>query len=321
LRYGDTYRYAGCESCITGTTVNSDDGVTTTYPGCGAVDGMVWFTFAAPSANNNFTLTPGTLQNAIIVVSDQPCGSGSFNTCNTGAGGAVVLDTWGLTPGTQAWIGIGSTTASDGTFTLCVESVPAAGGSGDGCASALVICNTTGFNVPTNCATASGVTPTCFLSAPQEDMWITFTVLVNGTIAWTGNPDANAEYDWALWNISGGCPGVQQSCNYNYAGQCGTNFGQGTAGGEFNGTTAGVAGQTYAIQIDNYSGNGVGFNFTWQGTAVITPVASFTMNNNISCTGTLTVDFTHTGVGNATMILEMPARITPGIIRRIKHMV
>ncbi|MDX1653154.1 MAG: hypothetical protein R3277_11715, partial [Brumimicrobium sp.] len=290
----------GCQSCVSGTTANSGDGTSTTYGACGTADGMVWFTFTAPDANNSFTLTPGTLQDPIIVISTDPCSSGTFQTCESGPGTGAITATWGMTPGQQAWIGIGSTTETHGTFDLCIESVPPAPGAGNTCAQANQICTTTGFSVPLECATGSGQTPSCFLGAPQQDTWITFTVLAGGTIAWTGDPNANAEFDWALWNISGGCPGTQVSCNYNFASHCGNNFGMGTAGGEFNGTVTATAGQTYAIQIDNYSGNGVGFNFTWQGTAVIEPVAQFTMNNDFTCTGSLTVDFTHTGVGPAT---------------------
>jgi gliding motility-associated-like protein len=289
----------GCQSCISGTTVNSQDLITTDYPGCGSVDGMVWFTFVAPDANNTFTVTPGTLQNAIIVVSTQPCGSGSFNACNSATGSNSASTTWGLSPGQQAWIGVGSTSETHGTFNLCVVSLPPTPGPGNTCATGNVICETTGFNYPMNCATASGTFPSCFIDPPQQDTWIVFTVLQSGTIAWTGDPNANAEFDWALWNITSGCPGTLLSCNYEFAGECGENFGMGTAGGEFNGTLTGTAGQTYAIQIDNFSQNGVGFNFTWQGTAVITPTAGFTMNNNFSCAGSLVVDFTHTGVGNA----------------------
>jgi gliding motility-associated-like protein len=290
----------GCESCISGTSANSADGTTTTYGACGSADGIVWFTFTAQDAQNTFTLTPGTLQNPIIIISTQPCGSGVFNTCNSGTGSATITASWGMSPGEQGWIGVGSTSGSDGTFNLCIESVPPTPGPGNTCNTANVICETTGFAVPMACAGGSGQTPGCFGSAPQQDTWITFTVLQNGTIAWTGDPNANAEYDWALWNVTNGCPGTVVSCNYNYAGQCGSNFGMGTAGGEFNGTINATAGQTYAIQIDNFSQNGVGFDFTWQGTAVITPVAGFTMSNNFSCTGSLTVNFTHTGVGSAT---------------------
>jgi hypothetical protein len=244
---------------------------------------MVWFTFTAQESQNTFTLTPGTLSNPIIVISTEPCGSGVFNTCASGAGAGAITASWGMSPGQQGWIGVGSTTETAGTFNLCVESVLPTPSAGNTCGTANVICTTDGFAVPMECAGASGQTPSCFLSAPQQDTWITFTVLQNGTIAWTGDPNANAEYDWALWNITNGCPGTQVSCNYDFAGQCGTNFGMASPdpGVEYNVAVNATAGQTYAIQIDNFSGNGVGFDFTWQGTAVITPVAGFTMNNDL----------------------------------------
>ena len=62
----------GCQSCISGTTVNSEDLTTTTYS-CGDVDGIVWFTMVVPDANNTFTVTPGTLLDPIVVIDDGDC--------------------------------------------------------------------------------------------------------------------------------------------------------------------------------------------------------------------------------------------------------
>ncbi|NQZ38260.1 MAG: hypothetical protein HRT58_21550, partial [Crocinitomicaceae bacterium] len=287
----------GCNSCISGTTANSQDGTTTTYGACGAVDGIVWFQYTVPDANNTISLTPGTLVDPILIISDQPCGAGTFSSCESGAGGGAISDSYGLTPGSTAWIGVGSTSETDGTFDLCIESIPAPATGGNTCGSALNICDPTGFNVPMNNSTGSGTTPGCFFSAPQQDTWITFTVLADGTMDWSGIPDANAEFDWAMYDITSGCPGTEVSCNYNFAGQCGDDFGVGGAGAEFNTSFTGTAGQTYAIQIDNFSGNGVGFAFDFTGTAIIAPIADFTMNNVLSCTGSLTVDFTDASLG------------------------
>jgi hypothetical protein len=205
----------GCQACITGTSANSADLTTTTYS-CGSVDGIVWFLVTVPSAQNTFTVTPGTLQNPIVIVDNgATCDDAAYNTCGSATGSNPAVASWGFSPGDAVIVGVGSTTGNDGTFTLCITSVPPPPSAGNTCGTANVICTTDPFSYSMSCATPSGQSPSCFAAAPQQDTWIRFTIIQNGTIAWTGNPDANAEYDWALWNITSGCPGSLVSCNYD----------------------------------------------------------------------------------------------------------
>jgi gliding motility-associated-like protein len=290
---------SSCAASITGTTVNSTGNIIYTACHPNAVN-IVWFTFVAQGGTNEYTVTPGTLTNAMIVIDSDPCADAAFETCAATTGNNTVTTTWGFTPGDQVWVGVASAGGNDGTFTLTVESYDAPATSGNTCAQAILLCDKDSFTVPnTNCYTASGQRPGCFGSNPQQDVWYYFTITQNGTLEWMGDPLQNSEYDWALWNISSGCPGTQVACNYNFAGACGTPFGMGmgTPNAEFNAALNVTAGQVYAIQIDNFSRNGHGFDFTWGGTALIGPVAQFTASPTLQCAASMNVSFTNTSIG------------------------
>jgi hypothetical protein len=122
---------------------------------------------------------------------------------------------------------------------------------------------------------SSGQTPTCFGAAPQQDIWIQFTISQAGTLAWTAMPNiTTTEFDWALWDISSGCPGIVTCCNYNYADGSSLGIGMQAQTGtiacgysnvsdapekEFCAPIAVAVGQVYAIQISNYASDNVGF--------------------------------------------------------------
>jgi gliding motility-associated-like protein len=290
---------SSCAASISGTTVNATGN--TSYPGCydEAVN-IVWFTFVAQGAANEFTVIPGTLTDALIVIDSDPCADNAIETCAVTTGSNTLTTNWGFSVGDQVWVGVASAGGNDGTFTLIVESYTAPATSGNTCAQAILLCDKDPFNVPnTNCYTASGQRPSCFASNPQQDVWFYFTITQAGSLEWMGDPVVNSEYDWALWNISSGCPGTQVSCNYNFAGACGTPFGMGmgTPNAEFNAALNVTAGQVYALQIDNFSRNGHGFDFTWGGTALIGPVAQFTASPTLQCAASMNVSFNNSSIG------------------------
>ena len=80
---------------------------------------MVWYTYVTNGSNNTFTVDPGTMTNPEIVIYQGNCPNGvgaALQTCTTTAGGTNITNNWGMTAGTQVWIGIASTTLNDGTF-------------------------------------------------------------------------------------------------------------------------------------------------------------------------------------------------------------
>jgi gliding motility-associated-like protein len=301
-------------ACVNGTNVGAITD-NTLYGACNAspVD-MVWYTYVTSGSNNTFTITPGTLQNAEIVIyqGNCPASGGALQNCVTATGSNPINTSWGMTAGVQVWIGIASTSLNDGTFTFCVKSNPPVAGAGNTCAQAIPIC-TTPFVQNTVPSNSSGQSPSCFGSAPQQDIFIKFTVTQAGSLGWTATvSNSTTEFDWCLWDITAGCPGTEVCCNYNYAGGSSAGFGMqngggnaacgtnafGTTGNEFCPRMNVICGHVYAIQISNYSLDNTGFtlNFT-NSTCQINSNAAFSATPALICGASLTAAITNTSTG------------------------
>ncbi|MCW3077231.1 MAG: hypothetical protein JWO32_1840 [Bacteroidetes bacterium] len=286
--------------CVNGTSAGAiTDNVL--YGSCNTSPvNIVWYTYVTNGSNNNFTITPGTLTNAEIVIYQGGCpntASAALQTCTLANGSSQLITNWGMTAGAQVWVGIASNGGVDGTFQLCVNSQPPAPGPGNTCATAKPVCGP--FSLATMPVNSSGQKPNCFGSAPQRDTWVKFTITQSGVLAWTGMPTtAGTEFDWALWDITGGCPGTVVCCNYPYVGGSNVGFGmQAQAGTVTCGSGAGApglpapkasefspvvnvtCGKTYAIQISNYDNTSAGFNLSFtNSTAMINSNAAFSVN-------------------------------------------
>lgn len=301
-------------ACVNGTSAGAiTDNIL--YGSCNTAPvNMVWYTYVTNGSNNQFTITPNTLTNAEIVIYQGGCpNTGTLQNCVTATGSNPIVTSWGMTAGVQVWIGIASNGGVSGSFQFCVNSQPPAPGPGNTCAQAKLVCSTP-FSQATIPSNSSGQKPSCFASAPQQDIWIKFTITQPGLLAWTatGN-NATTEFDWALWDITNGCPGTLACCNYNYAAgstqgfgmqaqtgtvACGTSAAAGTAA-EFCGPMNVTCGKTYAIQISNYSNNNVGFSLSFAGsTALINSNAAFTITTpTLVCGSSLNASINNTSTG------------------------
>ncbi|MBA3665851.1 MAG: SprB repeat-containing protein, partial [Bacteroidetes bacterium] len=283
--------------CLNGTTAGAiTDNVL--YGGCNTVPvNLIWYTYVTNGAANNFTITPGTLTNAEIVIYLGGCPSspsGTLQSCVVATGSNPLITNWGMPAGVQVWIGIASNAGVSGSFQFCVKSLPPVPGPGNTCAQAKQIC-TTPFAQATMGPNTSGQTPACFLNPTQNDIFLKFTITQAGLLAWTATPNNPAiEYDWALWDITNGCPGTLACCNYNFANGSSLGFGMqaqagtvacnynaiGTPPKEFCGPMNVTCGKTYAIQISNYTtGSTAGFSLSFlNSTAMVTSNAAFSVN-------------------------------------------
>ena len=302
-------------ACVSGTTSNAGTGYI--LGGCNATAvPFVWYTFVANGSTDTYSVTPGTLTNPEIVIFTNSCpavGGGHTQACNSSVGSTPVSTTWGLTIGEQVWIGVGTNGGTNGTFTLCVNSVPPAPAAGNTCAQAIPICNTT-FSLANMAVNSSGQRASCFGSASQEDVFVQFTVTKSGTLAWTATPNTlTDEFDWALWDISSGCPGTEVCCNYNYANGSSSGFGMqniagngacgvssvGAPAAEFSPTMTVTCGKTYAIQISNSNNTGRGFSLAFpNSTFSLTSSSAFVATPTLVCGTTLTAAITNNSTGN-----------------------
>lgn len=160
----------------------------------------------------------------------------------------------------------------------------------------------------------------CLASDEHASQWYQFTCGAAGTLEfsidptnWT-SPGTGDDYDWALWDITtngcniGGTGNTALACNYSacrgatglsstYMGltpntdfQSNDPIGPANCTGRPQWTTTVVnlqVGRTYALIVDNYSTNTGGFTLDFGGTAVLGPVANFTVSQSgcsVTCT-------------------------------------
>lgn len=290
--------------CVNGTNVGATS-ENIMYGACNmAPSNEVWYTYTVTGSQNDFQLDPGTMQDAQIVLytGGCPANGGVLEICDNAAGGNVLNMSYGFAVGTQVWVGVMSESNTDGTFELCIESTAPDPTGGNTCAGAIPICEGT-ITADITPLTSSGTFPSCFFSAVNQDVWYTFEVLQGGTFEWTATPtgtSSNVELDWALYNISGGCPGIEVDCNYNFDGGNNAPNGQIPGGnGEFN-PPSNLAPGTYAIVVDYFSSLSSGtMDFTvGNGSAVIAPTADFTINpSGVTCGTSVTVNINDNSIG------------------------
>ncbi|MFB6258607.1 MAG: PKD domain-containing protein, partial [Flavobacteriales bacterium] len=287
-------------ACVDGNTVNATSS-TYLHDTCNSSTvNEVWYTYTTQGNQQDFSVLPDSLTNSELVVYTGGCpdNGGTLQMCDAVLGSDTLNASWGIPTGTQVWIGVASNQGNEGNFDLCIDSYSASSANGNGCSGAIPICDN-GVNMTFDMSnyTASGDDISCGSSANQ-DVWITFQIFSNGSIEWTGSPNSNTEYDWELHNITNDpCPGPTTACNYNYTSSDGCDFGMSSTSttncpiSTFNGCpeefcpdVTGNIGETYALQIDNYDADGNNFDFTWNGSASIEPVADFSISpSGITC--------------------------------------
>lgn len=285
----------------------------------------VWYTFVSNGTLNTITVKPSGSPAAArlgITVYTGSCGSlsGLGTYCAIAPNNpdsAVVIQASAI--GTQYFIEVSSFNG-DGNFQLCVNSVTPQPSPGSSCATASRVCALNPFTLGSGPSGTGGYTPDCFLFGANSSVWYRFTVGVSGTLAWSATPNLpGTELDWALYDITGSCPGLFTSsvaCNYNYSNEASNPVGMSTssgticptdglggAAGEFCPSITVTAGRTYAIVIDNFSNNGSGWNFNWTGSTFgLAPTSQFTASPSSICGSGGTVNITNTTIGGTTQV-------------------
>ena len=293
--------------CVTSTTVGATSDNTTNACDVGLPGNEVWFTYIATGADNTVTVTPTgspAMQRAVVTISGTNCASGTYNACNASVtNGGVATTNWTFTPGTQVWIAVESDNGVEGGFQVCITSVDQPPAPGNSCGTASVLCDQSTFTINPFPNNSSGLTPPCFSTALQQPVYMQFTVGQTGSLVWNADVLGAAEYDWALYNITGGCYGTNIACNYNYTLGNSNNIGMQAGGNcltsEFCPPATVNAGNTYLIIIDNYSNNTVGFTMSFAGsTFQMAPASQFTVSPASGC-APLNVTFNNTSIAGA----------------------
>ncbi|OFY36674.1 MAG: hypothetical protein A2W91_03815 [Bacteroidetes bacterium GWF2_38_335] len=151
---------------------------------------------------------------------------------------------------------------------------------------------------------------TSCLEGERNDVWYTFTVQTSGQLGFVINPAVNTDdYDWAVYNITGlTCgdifitPGTQVSCNYSMTtGSTGpdgstTQTSAGPSDGPFNDDLTVIAGETYVVNVSQWTVSTGGYQIIFGGTAQVvdnTGPALDAITSSPACgQSTITVEFT-----------------------------
>ncbi|MCE2773595.1 MAG: hypothetical protein LW750_09185, partial [Bacteroidetes bacterium] len=137
----------------------------------------------------------------------------------------------------------------------------------------------------------------CLGTGELNSVWYTFTVQQSGNLNFTITPNNSADdYDWAVYNLTNATcaqiftnPALQVSCNYSATpGNTGptgasTQTSQGAAGTPFNAQIPVQQGQTYVINISNFSSTQFGYTINFGASSAVIfdqiPPQILTVNN------------------------------------------
>lgn len=135
------------------------------------------------------------------------------------------------------------------------------------------------------------------LSSEHYSVWYTFTVSTSGTLTFLITPNAQADYDWAVFGPNKACGSLGTPLRCSYASTASgiltglnmtaTDLTEGAGGDGFCRYMDVVAGETYYLIIDNFSANTNGFVLSWGGTATLSsPFTSAIQPNPFIAPGT-----------------------------------
>jgi gliding motility-associated-like protein len=322
------------------TNVNATATTGVPAPGCANYQGGdVWFKVTVPpSGAITVDSKQGTLTDGGMAFYTGPnCNTLSLLACdndNSNNGAMPLLNAASLVPGSTLWIRFWEYgNNGNGTFQLCATSGPDP--TNQDCPNAIPICQNTYSTIISYSGTGSitneiNNSNSCLGSGEKNDVWYTFTVNTSGILNFLITPvNMGDDYDWAVYNLTNNncsdiynTPALDVSCNYSAApGTTGPNGAgptnnQNAAGPRYNKTIPVTAGQTYVINVSNFSSSADGYTIDFgASTANIfdnTPPAltsisqplncgastlTFNFSENIQCTSVQNGDFTLTGPG------------------------
>lgn len=160
----------------------------------------------------------------------------------------------------------------------------------------------------------------CLLGGEVNDVWYIFTVQTSGTLCFSITPNViSNDYDWAVYNLTNNScsdiatlPSLEVSCNFS--GASGITGPNGLPGGQNNACLNVLSGETYVVNVSNWSGTGAGYTLDFSAsTAAIfdnvpptmtsftndcsATLFSITFSENIVCSTIDPADFILTGPG------------------------
>jgi len=204
------------------------------------------------------------------------------------------------------------------------------------CLGAIPVCHSTYWNLNSYSGTGNylneiNASTSCLGGGEVNDVWYTFTVISSGQLSFLIQPNNTSDdYDWALFNLTNAnCsdiysnPALQVCCNYSgnlgatgMSSASNATCNAGAADGNISPTVGVTAGQTYVLNISNYTASTSGYDLNFSAstasiydnvpptfqsvnTAAINCGAtqlSFNFSENVLCSTISTCDFQLTGL-------------------------
>lgn len=272
-----------------GTTVGATQSVAAiTCAGfTGVADDDVWYSFTAANTTQTITVVGGTGFDAVVDLRSGACNGTNMGCADaTLGGGTETITASGLSVGSVYYVRVyGYGTATNGTFTICVNTPPA-GPANDNCSGATALTvNPTGTCSASTSGTTVSATQSqaaCAGSGADDDVWYSFTA--SGTThAVTVTP--GTLYDAVLQVFGGTCGSLASLACVDATL---------TTAPETTTLSGLTAGATYYVRVHSYSAAAID-----QGTftvCVTTPTVpandncggavAMTVNPNLTCSAT-----------------------------------
>ncbi len=164
-------------------------------------------------------------------------------------------------------------------------------------------------NYPNEIPTTGGCPGNCLLSGEKNDVWYVFTVQQSGNLSFTITPNStDDDYDWVVYNLTNAscddiysnASSLQVSCNFSAdPGPTGANGGsasncQDALGSPNNAVIPVLAGQTYVLNVSNFSSsqNGYTLDFGASSAVIFDNVAPYLHSlETIPSCGATTIEF------------------------------
>ena len=173
------------------------------------------------------------------------------------------------------------------------------------CVNAIPVCQGTYFQP--NSYTGPGLIPneidpipSCLNGGEVNDVWYIFTVQTAGMLAFSITPvNISDDYDWAVYDLTNhscsdifGTPSLEVSCNWS--GVSGITGPNGLGGAQNNPMIPVTAGQTFVVNVSNWSGTGTGYtlDFTLSSATIFDNIPPEVDVVSSDCSGNVSMTFT-----------------------------
>lgn len=250
-------------------------------------DNGIWFSFVAPATGSLMISTNfgfNTINDPQIAVFSGGCGGLTEIACqeDLNTGGGLLnnrLAVNGLTGGNTYWILLDGNSGETGDCGICLTETPTPDDPEySDCNANQFICSSDpvvqgDFNGTQGDLNEPG---SCFGAAENRSHWYEFVANTTGQLRFAITPTTPIDYDWALFDITSGCPGVEVGCSWTgclgdgsgtTGAGCANTAGCGAIGGvaPCEPAIGVVAGRRYALMVDRFSAGTSGFVLDFSG--------------------------------------------------------